>query len=425
MKLIRTEDAAGQVLCHDITQIIPGEFKGARFRKGHIIQPEDIPVLLSIGKENLYVWEKKPGILHEDEAAALLYKAAAGKNIHGTEPKEGKIELIADCDGLLKINREALLAVNRTPQMMIATIHSDLPVKKGQKLAGTRIIPLVIEQEKMDAMQAAAGSEPILNVLPMQAKKFAVITTGSEVFKGRIEDKFTPILVGKLAERLGAAAEDILSFELCAYCHEPAQLVGFEQDLLSSARLDNLTSVHACLRGLLDADGDTINLAVLYDNEEIGSNTRRGADSSTLTVILEKLADALVLSRAQYLDACVNGMLLSCDAAHAVHPNHPELADVTCGALLGRGVALKRSPRYSSDADTCAVISGLCDAANIPLQTYMNRADLPGGSTVGSMASSLLAMPAADIGVPLLRELMAAADQDAFVRLCTAFYSAK
>ena len=113
-----------------------------------------------------------------------------------------------------------------------------------------------------------------------------------------------------------------------------------------------------------------------------------------------------------------------------MHPNHPELADVTCGALLGRGVALKRSPRYSSDADTCAVISGLCDAANIPLQTYMNRADLPGGSTVGSMASSLLAMPAADIGVPLLamhsaRELMAAADQDAFVRLCTAFYSAK
>ena len=134
MKLIRTVDAAGQVLCHDITQIIPGEFKGARFRKGHIVQHEDIPVLLSIGKENLYVWEKRPGILHEDEAAALLYKAASGKNIHGTEPKEGKIELIADCDGLLKINRAALLAVNRTPQMMIATIHGDMPVKKGYYL---------------------------------------------------------------------------------------------------------------------------------------------------------------------------------------------------------------------------------------------------------------------------------------------------
>mgnify|MGYP003174435843 CR=1 FL=1 len=188
MKLIRTVDAAGQVLCHDITQIIPGEYKDARFRKGHVIQPEDIPVLLSIGKENLYVWEKHPGILHEDEAAALLYKAAAGKNIHGTAPKEGKIELIADCDGLLKINRKALMAVNSTPQMMIATIHGDLPVKKGQKLAGTRIIPLVIEQEKMDAMQAAAGAEPILNVLPMQAKKVGIITTGSEVFKGRDDD---------------------------------------------------------------------------------------------------------------------------------------------------------------------------------------------------------------------------------------------
>ena len=200
MKLIRTEDAVGQVLCHDVTQILPGEFKGPRFRKGHIIQPEDIPVLLSIGKENLYVWEKTPGILHEDEAAALLYKAAAGKNIHGTEAKEGKIELVADCDGLLKINRAALLAVNRTPQMMIATVHGDLPVKKGAKIAGTRIIPLVIEQEKMDAMQQAAGPEPILNILPFHPKTFAVITTGSEVFKGRIEDKFTPVLEQKLAE---------------------------------------------------------------------------------------------------------------------------------------------------------------------------------------------------------------------------------
>ena len=122
-------------------------------------------------------------------------------------------------------------------------------------------------------------------------------------------------------------------------------------------------------------------------------------------------------------------MLLSCDAAHAVHPNHPEYADFSCAPVLGGGVALKRSPRYSSDAETCAVIQGLCDANRIPLQIYMNRADLPGGSTVGSMASALLAMPAADIGVPILAmhsacETMGAADQDAFVRLCTAFFSA-
>ena len=116
MKLIRTEDAVGQVLCHDITQIIPGQFKGARFRKGHIVQPEDIPCCSPLAKKISMSGRSAPASSHEDEAAALLYKAAAGRNIHGTEPKEGKIELVADCDGLLKIDRAALLAVNRAPQ---------------------------------------------------------------------------------------------------------------------------------------------------------------------------------------------------------------------------------------------------------------------------------------------------------------------
>ena len=200
MKLIRTVDAAGQVLCHDITQIIPGEFKGPRFRKGHIVQPEDIPVLLSIGKENLYVWEKRPGILHEDEAAALLYKAAAGKNIHGTEPKEGKIELIADCEGVLKINTEKLNAVNSLGEMMIASRHGNFPVKTGDKIAGTRIIPLVIEEEKMQKACEVAGKEPIFRILPYQKKKAGIVTTGSEVYYHRIEDKFTPVVIEKLKE---------------------------------------------------------------------------------------------------------------------------------------------------------------------------------------------------------------------------------
>lgn len=234
-------------------------------------------------------------------------------------------------------------------------------------------------------------------------------------------------LLGKLAEKLGRSPADILSFELYVYCAETPQVVGFEGDFLSSPRLDNLTSVHAVLDGLVKASGHGVNVAVLYDNEEIGSNTRRGADSGTLSVILEKLALALGMDRAAYLDACTNGMLLSCDVAHAVHPNHPEFADTACAPVLNGGVALKRSPRYSSDAETCAVIAGLCGAHDIPLQTYMNRADLPGGSTVGSMASALLAMPAADIGVPLLAmhsacELMGARDQTAICRLCEAFF---
>ena len=198
MKLIRTVDAAGQVLCHDITQIIPGEFKGPRFRKGHIVQPEDIPVLLSIGKENLYVWEKRPGILHEDEAAALLYKAAAGKNIHGTEPKEGKIELRAACDGLFRVDSQRLIAVNSREDVMIATRKGNTAVKKGDKLAGMRVIPLIIKEETLQAAEQAAGAGPLLELLPYVKKTAAIVATGSEVKKGLIQDTFTPVVKEKL-----------------------------------------------------------------------------------------------------------------------------------------------------------------------------------------------------------------------------------
>lgn len=200
MKEIRTEDAVGHVLCHDITQIIKDEKKGVLFKKGHIVKEEDIPALLSVGKEHLYVWETQEGILHENEAAEILYKISAGEHMHGSEIHEGKIELIADCDGILKIRRDALISVNSLGEMMIASRHGDFPVKKGEKIAGTRIIPLVIPKEKMDRAQKTAGSKPIFSILPYHAKKVAIITTGSEVQKGLIKDTFTPVLKEKLSE---------------------------------------------------------------------------------------------------------------------------------------------------------------------------------------------------------------------------------
>ena len=200
MKEIRTEDAVGHILCHDITQIIKDEKKGVLFSKGHIVREEDIPLLLSVGKEHLFVWEKKEGILHENEGADILYKICAGASMHGTDVKEGKIELVADTDGVLKIRRDALLAVNSLGEMMIASRHGDFPVKKGDKLAGTRIIPLVIEKEKMDKAIEAAGKEPIFSILPYQFKKVGIVTTGSEVKKGLIQDTFTPVLKEKLAK---------------------------------------------------------------------------------------------------------------------------------------------------------------------------------------------------------------------------------
>lgn len=202
MTYIKTEEAVGQVLCHDITQIIPGVKKGPVFKKGHIIQKEDIPVLLSVGKEHLYVWEKHEGILHEDDAAEILRDICMGNaaQMSASKPSEGKIEISASINGLLKINSEKLLAVNSLGQMMIATIHGNTAVKKGDKLAGTRIIPLVIEEEKMKKARDLAGDKPLLSILPFKSAKVGIVVTGSEIEKGLIKDAFTPVLEKKLSE---------------------------------------------------------------------------------------------------------------------------------------------------------------------------------------------------------------------------------
>lgn len=200
MKLIRTEDAVGSVLCHDLTQIIKGVTKDAVFHKGHIVQPEDIPVLLSIGKEHLYVWEADESMLHENDAARILVDLCKSEGMSESAVKEGKIELAAAVDGLFKVDSKRLQLVNSFGQMMIATRHGNTPVHKGDKLCGTRIIPLVIEKEKMQRVQELCGAEPLLKLLPYKIKRAAVLATGSEVFHGRIKDTFTPVIEAKLAE---------------------------------------------------------------------------------------------------------------------------------------------------------------------------------------------------------------------------------
>ena len=200
MKKIPVEQAVGQVLCHDMTQIIPGVSKGPRFRKGHIVTPEDIPVLLSMGKESIYVFELAPGWLHEDEAAERLCALCIGEGMERSGPKEGKIELTAGRDGVLMVDTARLNAVNAIEELMIATRKGGRPVHKGDKLCGTRVIPLVIEEEKLKAAERAAGDKPLLQLLPYKLKTAAVITTGSEVAKGRITDRFTPVVEKKLSE---------------------------------------------------------------------------------------------------------------------------------------------------------------------------------------------------------------------------------
>ncbi len=207
MKLMRTEDAVGQVLGHDMTQIIPGVVKDARFRKGQIIKEEDIEVLLSMGKEHIYVFEKDESMLHEDEGAEILRQLCQNRYMKAVGPKEGKISLQAEVNGVLKIHREKLLKINSAGEVMIATKRGDTLIKKEQVFAGMRVIPLVISKEKMAAVKDAAGPEPILELLPLRAKRAAILATGSEIYKGRIEDQFTPVVEGKLTA-LGASVMD-------------------------------------------------------------------------------------------------------------------------------------------------------------------------------------------------------------------------
>lgn len=200
MKKVNVRDAVGMVLCHDITQIIPGKFKGRAFQKGHIIQEEDIEKLLSCGKEHIYVWEYKEGILHENEAAERLRDIVCGDEIEfSKEIKEGKIDFFAKEDGLLKVNEEELLKLNSLGEMIVATIHNNTPVRKGEKIGATRIIPLVIEEEKIKRAEDLIPNK-IMEVKKIYPKKAYMITTGNEVYSGRIEDAFGPAVKRKLKE---------------------------------------------------------------------------------------------------------------------------------------------------------------------------------------------------------------------------------
>jgi len=201
MKSVSVEEALGMVLCHDLTQIVPGEFHGVAFKKGHVITEEDITKMLDIGKRKIYVWEMQEGIVHENEAGERMARAAAGKGILFTEPSEGKVKLLAKCNGLLKVNYTILEKINTIDESMIATLHTDIVVKKGSVVAGTRIIPLFIDKVKIEQIEKVCKEEgPIIWVEPLKTMKVGIITTGSEVYTGRIADKFGPVIKDKIDE---------------------------------------------------------------------------------------------------------------------------------------------------------------------------------------------------------------------------------
>ena len=208
MKAIPVEQSVGTVLCHDITRIVVGESKGPAFRRGHVVTDEDIPTLLDIGKANLYVYDPKDGYIHEDDAAFRLAAAAAGQNITFSGPTEGKVTLTAAIDGLLSINVPVLTDMNCVEDVTFATVHNHQFVKKGRSLAGTRVIPLAVPEEILfEAENICEKGGPVIEVKPLKAARVGVVTTGSEVYSGRIKDGFGPVLKRKFGE-LGSTVVD-------------------------------------------------------------------------------------------------------------------------------------------------------------------------------------------------------------------------
>jgi molybdopterin biosynthesis enzyme len=234
-KSIPVDQAVGMVLPHDITEIVKDEFKGCAFKKGHIIRSEDIEHLRRLGKEHIYVLELTDSEIHENEAARLMAAALAGTGTeYSSEVVEGKVGIKAACDGLLRINKQALYAFNLLGEVMCATLHDNTPVKKGEQVAASRLIPLIGRRSLVDeAVSVAGAGEKIVRVLPLQKVKAGLVITGSEVFYGRIEDKFEQVLRHKLAD---------LGSEVAMVCFAP----------------DNPDLIAAEIQKCLDAGADLI-----------------------------------------------------------------------------------------------------------------------------------------------------------------------
>jgi molybdenum cofactor synthesis domain-containing protein len=259
VRQIRVEDAVGLHLAHDITEIRPGEFKGPAFHKGHKVAESDLCHLMRLGKRHLYVLDLGEDHVHEDEAALALARALAGPGIAlRGRPKEGKLQMEAAWDGLFKVKVEPLVDFNLMQEMMCATIHTDTPVKAGQRLAGTRIIPLFVDRRTLEESCGLAQAHyPILAVKQFKPHRAALIITGNEVFDGLIEDRFAPIIQKKMA----AYGSSLVSTQILP--DDPGRIAG---------------AIAACLRHAIDLIITTGGMSVDPDDVTRLAISRVGVD---------------------------------------------------------------------------------------------------------------------------------------------------
>ncbi len=198
MRKVKVQDAVGMTLCHDITAMFDG-FKGPLFRRGHVIEEADIPRMLDIGKQTVFIWEPEAGEIHEEDAALRMSAAIGAPNSHYEGPSEGKMVLRADCDGMLRVDTALLRRLNSIGDITITTLPDHYPVASGARLASMRIVPLVTQEAQIETLESMLAGRRLLDLLPYQKKKAGVIITGSEVYHGRIKDKFEAVARGKLS----------------------------------------------------------------------------------------------------------------------------------------------------------------------------------------------------------------------------------
>ncbi|NLC06535.1 MAG: molybdopterin-binding protein, partial [Syntrophomonadaceae bacterium] len=200
MRKVPIEEAVGMTLGYDITKIVPGQEKYRAFRKGQIITEQDIPKLKDMGKRHIYIWDPAEKLMHEDEAAMRLAKLAVGSGLTLTEPNQGRVNILAEYDGLFKVDVGRLNQINNLDEVVFATLHNDQVVTKGQTVAGTRVVPVAVDHKTIEAAEKlGAGKTPMLRIKPFQPLEVAVVTTGTEVYSGRIKDGFAKIIQQKIA----------------------------------------------------------------------------------------------------------------------------------------------------------------------------------------------------------------------------------
>lgn len=329
---VAVENAVGMVLPHDITEIVANRKKGPAFKKGHIIRPEDVEHLKRLGKDNIFVLSLDASEIHENEAASILARALTGKGIEYTDaPEEGKISLKAGIDGLLRINKKSLLQFNMLGEVMCATLHDNTPVKKGEVVAATRLIPLISTRKLIDeAEKIALAGSPVVEVLALRKAKIGMVITGNEVFYGRIKDRFEEVLRAKASAfdsqlhlvRFAPDDKEIIAGEIRHCIQQGADLIVTSGGM--SVDPDDVTREGILLAGAQDAVyGTPVLPGAMFFSGTIGKIPVLGIPAcgmfhkiTVLDLLLPRILSGEKIGRLEIAELGHGGLCRNCPTCH-------------------------------------------------------------------------------------------------------------